>query len=85
LTSDKHQADLVFETKVKNYIYYELNTMGFDDLVLRIKQFSDNHIFVLRLQAGSGTLVTTMPPGLIFERERIDSGYYVMYNEDTLK
>jgi len=35
------KADLVYETKVKNFIYYELNTTVFDDLLLWIKQFSE--------------------------------------------
>ncbi|MBF7095910.1 autorepressor SdpR family transcription factor [Alkalibacter mobilis] len=34
------QADLIYETKIKNFIYYELNTTVFDDLVIWIKQFS---------------------------------------------
>jgi DNA-binding transcriptional ArsR family regulator len=34
------QADLIYEKKYKNYIFYELNTTVFDDLVLWIKQFS---------------------------------------------
>jgi DNA-binding transcriptional ArsR family regulator len=34
------RADLVHETKLKNFIYYELNTTVFDDLALWIKQFS---------------------------------------------
>jgi len=34
------QADLIYETKVKNFIFYELNTTVFDDLILWIKQFS---------------------------------------------
>jgi len=33
------QADLIYETKVKNFIFYELNTTVFDDLILWIKQF----------------------------------------------
>ena len=35
-------ADLVMEYKQKNFIYYELNTTVFDDLVLWIKQFGGN-------------------------------------------
>jgi len=38
--SQLKQADLIHETKVKNFIFYELNTTVFDDLVLWIKQFS---------------------------------------------
>jgi DNA-binding transcriptional ArsR family regulator len=37
--SQLKQADLVYETKIKNYVYYELNTTVFEDLVLWIKQF----------------------------------------------
>lgn len=32
-------ADLVMEYKEKNYIYYELNTSVFDEMVLWVKQF----------------------------------------------
>ena len=39
--SQLKQADLVYETKIKNYVYYELNTTVFEDLVLWIKQFSE--------------------------------------------
>lgn len=33
------KADLVFETKHKNYVYYQLNTSIFEELILWIKQF----------------------------------------------
>ena len=33
------KADLIFETKNKNFIFYELNTTVFDDLLLWINQF----------------------------------------------
>ena len=33
------KADLVWETKVKNYVYYELNTTLFDELIKWLKQF----------------------------------------------
>lgn len=39
LSQLKH-AELIYETKNKNYIYYELNTTVFEDLILWIKQFS---------------------------------------------
>ena len=39
LSQLKH-ADLIYETRVKNFIFYELNTTVFDDLILWIKQFS---------------------------------------------
>jgi len=32
-------ADLVMEYKVKNFIYYEINTTVFDELILWIEQF----------------------------------------------
>ena len=38
--SQLKQADLIFETKVKNFVFYELNTSVFDDLLLWVKQFS---------------------------------------------
>jgi DNA-binding transcriptional ArsR family regulator len=38
--SQLKQADLIFETKVKNFIFYELNTSVFDDLLLWVRQFS---------------------------------------------
>lgn len=36
------EANLVFETKYKNYIYYELNTSVFEELLLWINKFTDN-------------------------------------------
>ncbi len=33
------EADLILEYKQKNYIYYEVNTSIFDELLLWIKQF----------------------------------------------
>lgn len=33
------QVDLIYEIKIKNFIYYELNTTVFDDLIIWIKQF----------------------------------------------
>lgn len=32
-------ADLVMEYKNKNYVYYEINTTVFDELILWIEQF----------------------------------------------
>ncbi len=32
-------ADLVMEYKQKNYIYYEINTTVFDDLIMWVSQF----------------------------------------------
>ena len=33
------QADLVMEYKSKNYVYYEINTSVFEELILWIRQF----------------------------------------------
>ncbi len=35
-------ADMVMEYKQKNYIYYELNTTVFDEMVIWFKQFGGN-------------------------------------------
>ena len=35
-------ADLVMEYKNKNYVYYEINTTVFDELILCIKQIGGN-------------------------------------------
>ncbi len=35
------QADLITENKVKNYIYYELNTSVFEEMMLWFSQFND--------------------------------------------
>lgn len=35
-------ADLVMEYKSKNFIYYEINTTVFDDLILWVQQFGGN-------------------------------------------
>ena len=35
-------ADLVMEYKYKNYIYYEINTTVFQDLILWVGQFGGN-------------------------------------------
>ena len=32
-------SELVFETKEKNFVYYELNASLFDELILWLKQF----------------------------------------------
>lgn len=39
--SQLKKADLLFETKVKNYIYYELNISVFEEVMLWISQFSE--------------------------------------------
>ena len=33
------KCDLILESKEKNFIYYELNTSLFDELILWLKQF----------------------------------------------
>jgi len=35
-------ADLVMEYKMKNFVYYEINTSVFADLILWVKQFGGN-------------------------------------------
>ena len=35
------KADMIFETKVKNYIYYDVNISVFEEVMLWIKQFSN--------------------------------------------
>lgn len=35
-------ADLIMEYKNKNFIYYEINTTVFDDLILWVQQFGGN-------------------------------------------
>lgn len=35
-------AELIFETKEKNYIYYDLNTSVFEEVMLWFSQFSNN-------------------------------------------
>ncbi|MGN0687320.1 MAG: autorepressor SdpR family transcription factor [Oscillospiraceae bacterium] len=37
-------ADLVMEYKNKNYIYYEINTTVFDELILWVSQFGGNKL-----------------------------------------
>lgn len=39
--SQLKKADLLFETKVKNFVYYELNTSVFEEVMLWIAQFSE--------------------------------------------
>ena len=36
------KADLVMEYKQKNFIYYELNTTLFDEMIIWLKQFGGN-------------------------------------------
>lgn len=36
------KADLLFETKVKNYIFYEINISVFEEVMLWISQFSQS-------------------------------------------
>jgi len=35
------KADLIFESREKNYIYYDLNTSVFEDLMLWVSQFME--------------------------------------------
>ncbi|MDY4588857.1 MAG: autorepressor SdpR family transcription factor [Oscillospiraceae bacterium] len=37
-------ADLVMEYKSKNFVYYEINTTVFDELILWIRQFGGNRL-----------------------------------------
>ncbi len=37
------KADLVLEYKEKNFIYYEVNTSVFDEIIMWIKQFGGNN------------------------------------------
>ena len=37
--SQLKKADLVFETKYKNFIYYELNLSVFEEIMMWISQF----------------------------------------------
>lgn len=39
------KADLIYETKFKNYIYYQLNTSVFEEIMLWLTQFGEgsNH------------------------------------------
>lgn len=43
--SQLKKADLIFETKYKNYVYYELNTSVFEEIMLWFAQFKgdDSH------------------------------------------
>ncbi|MBR4096629.1 MAG: winged helix-turn-helix transcriptional regulator [Oscillospiraceae bacterium] len=36
------KADLVMEYKEKNFVYYELNTTVFDEMIIWMKQFGGN-------------------------------------------
>ena len=41
--SQLKKAGLIFETKHKNYIFYELNTTVFEEIVLWFSQFGGNN------------------------------------------
>ena len=41
--SQLKKAGLVFETKVKNYVYYELNISVFEEVMLWMSQFSERN------------------------------------------
>ena len=36
------KADLIFETKEKNFIYYDLNVSVFEEIMLWLSQFGDD-------------------------------------------
>lgn len=36
------KADLIMEYKEKNFVYYELNTSVFDEIIMWMKQFGGN-------------------------------------------
>ncbi|MEG0340017.1 MAG: autorepressor SdpR family transcription factor [Oscillospiraceae bacterium] len=38
--SQLKKADLIFETKYKNFVFYELNTSLFEEIMLWISQFN---------------------------------------------
>ncbi|MCI8403561.1 MAG: winged helix-turn-helix transcriptional regulator [Clostridia bacterium] len=40
--SQLKKADLIYETKNKNYIYYELNISVFEEIMLWIAQFKED-------------------------------------------
>lgn len=40
--SQLKKADLIFETKYKNFIYYEINTSVFEEIMLWISQFRED-------------------------------------------
>jgi DNA-binding transcriptional ArsR family regulator len=42
--SQLKKADLVFETKEKNFIYYDLNTSVFEEVMLWFAQFSKGDV-----------------------------------------
>ena len=41
--SQLKKADLITETKVKNYIYYELNISVFEEIMLWVSQFKEDN------------------------------------------
>lgn len=41
--SQLKKADLVFETKYKNFVYYELNTSVFEEIMLWLAQFREEN------------------------------------------
>ncbi|ACZ01754.1 autorepressor SdpR family transcription factor [Streptobacillus moniliformis] len=40
------KADLIYETKFKNYIYYELNISVFEELILWFNNFKGDDVYV---------------------------------------
>ena len=41
--SQLKKADLIFETKYKNFVYYELNASVFEEIMLWLSQFGGNN------------------------------------------
>jgi len=41
--SQLKKADLIFETKYKNFVYFELNASVFEEIMLWISQFGGNN------------------------------------------
>ncbi len=41
--SQLKKADLIFETKYKNFIYYEINVSVFEEIMLWFSQFGGNY------------------------------------------
>ncbi|MBQ7925360.1 MAG: winged helix-turn-helix transcriptional regulator [Lachnospiraceae bacterium] len=50
--SQLKKADLLFETKVKNYIYYEVNISVFEEVMLWVSQFSERREENVTIEGG---------------------------------
>ena len=57
--SQLEKADLIFKTKYKNYIYYELNTSVFEEIMMWFSQFlpPEEAIGKVTTNKGSDTLL----------------------------